>query len=133
MAGSYTRVEMPIPLPIELNLTTTGMVVQGGASISEGLDVGGRSLITLGARLGSVKPGAVEFESVTCDANACRFKSTVCPSGSLTRDPRGDLIVIADGDCSSTLAEKGRWARLGREPTTLSHTPQRERDVLCWV
>jgi hypothetical protein len=110
MAGSYTRVEMPIPLPIELNLTTTGMVVQGGASISEGIDIGGKSLITLGARLGSVKPGAVEFESVTCDANACRFKSKVCPSGSLTRDPQGDLIVIADGDCSSW---SGRWSPTG--------------------
>jgi hypothetical protein len=114
VAGSFVRQDALVPgLVTRLHVTPSGMTVTSpSASVgtSGSIEIRGDPLVKGSARmeLGVASQGAALFSRLACDGDACAFATKNGCEGTLTADAKGDVVLVATGECGPW---SGKWLR----------------------
>jgi hypothetical protein len=117
ITGSFVRQDALIPgMVTRLNVTPTGVAVTSPSLGTSGsLEIGGEPLLKGSTRvdLGFVAQGAALFSNLACNDDACTFATKNGCEGTLTADAKGDVVLVATGECGPW---SGKWLREGDAP-----------------
>jgi hypothetical protein len=118
LAGSFVPQDELVPaIPTHLNITPTGLTVtRYGAGASGSLAINGQPVVKGSAEVST--GGAALFATLRCEDDlACTFTTKSGCQGSITGDGKGNVVLIAEGECSpwsgKWMAEKVRGSSSG--------------------
>jgi hypothetical protein len=113
VAGSFVRQDALVPgLITRLHVTPTGLTVTtptAAVTTSGSVEINGKPVVNgaVQTELGFAAHGAVLFASTRCgDDHACAFTTAGKCEGTLTADDKGNVILVATGDCAPW---SGKW------------------------
>jgi hypothetical protein len=107
LAGSFVPQDALFrEIRVHLNVTKAGLTVtRYGVGVSGSLTFDGKPLARGSAEAGT--GGAALFASLRCETDVeCRFTTKSGCEGSISGDGKGNVVLIADGECS---AWSGKW------------------------
>src|ERR1700722_7297796 len=126
-AGSFVPQDALVPaLRTHLNITPTGLTVtRYGVGASGSLTVNGEPLLKGSAEVGT--GGAALFATLLCETDlTCTFTTKTGCEGSLTGDGKGNVVLIAAGECSPW---SGKWMAAGA--TSRGPSPPAPPPAIC--
>jgi hypothetical protein len=121
LVGSFVPQDTLVPvIRTHLNITPTGLTVtRYGAGASASLAINGKPVVKGSAEAGT--GGAALFATLRCDDDlACRFTTKSGCEGSITGDGKGNVVLIAEGECSLW---SGKWVAEKEAPPGASGSP----------
>jgi hypothetical protein len=107
LAGSFVPQDTLLPaIRTHLNITPTGLTVtRYGAGASASVAINGQPVVKGSAEAGT--GGAALFAKLRCESElSCTFTTRTGCEGSITGDGKGNVVLIAEGECSLW---SGKW------------------------